>query len=451
MKNRLAAGPNSTSTVSATAAFVFALFLATGSAQAQQTGSDRNDNNGGDSGSNFGFRINLNDLINSVDRNKNRNRTRKRRRNTPARNTQNSPSTVPQFATRELLIIVDSNTDDATVDALLQDYGLTRIAESVIALIGQRIIRSRVGPPLSPQRTLQLSIDPRITFAQPNYLYTLSARKAAQYAVAKLGLEDVHSLSRGDGIIVGILDTGVNRAHPSLKGVVQDQEDFTGRKRNARESHGTAVASVIAARDGMIGVAPGAKVLSARVFARSKKYRQSLGHTFNLLRGVDWAVAGGAQVINMSFAGPADPIFQTMLKSASDAGVVVVAAAGNHGAKGPPAYPGAYDSVIAVTATDARDRLYKHANRGEYISLSAPGVNILAAHRSRSYETSSGTSMAAAYVTGAVALLRQSMPWLHPEDVVNRFTRTAVDLGQDGWDPLFGHGLLDIRRAFNEP
>ncbi len=448
MINRLAAGLNVTNTVTALAALVVAIILVVDSAQAQQTGREPNDGARNGTQPSFGFRLNLNDLISASKKNK----KRKKRKSTRQRNRQRPATTVPQFISRELLIIVDGDTDDAGVNQILQDYGLIRVADSLIALINQRIIRVRVGPPLSPQRTLQLSVDPRITGAQPNYLYTLSAKKKkkTQYAVRQLGIEDVHAVSRGDGAIVAVIDSGVNRKHPSLKGVIKDQEDFTGTRRNARESHGTAVASVIAARNGMVGVAPGAKVLSARVFARSKKYRQSSGHTFNLLRGVDWAVASGAQVINMSFAGPADPIFQAMLKSASEAGVIVVAAAGNHGAKGPPAYPGAYDTVIAVTATDSRNRLYKHANRGKYISLSAPGVNILAAHRSRSYETSSGTSMSAAYVTGAIALLKQSMPWLHPEDVVSRFTRTATDLGQDGWDPLFGHGLLDIRRAVND-
>lgn len=356
---------------------------------------------------------------------------------------------IPQFIPQELLLIVASDAQDAPVDQLLQDFGLTRISDTQITLISRRIVRVSVPQGFTPQQTLQLSNDPRVVGTQPNFLYALSQQATVQYAVNTLGIETVHNVVRGDDTIVAVIDSGVNKAHPSLNDVILAEENFTGKKRSARESHGTAVASIIAAREGMVGVAPGAKVLSARVFARSEQYRQSVGHTFDLLRGVDWAVASGAQVINMSFAGPADPVFETMLKSAADAGIVVVAAAGNYGAAAPPAYPGAYDSVIAVTATDASNKLYEHANRGKYISLSAPGVKILAARGTKGYGLNSGTSMAAAYVSGAAALLRQSQPTLGPDVFAKKLTDTAIDLGENGWDPLFGHGLLDIKRAIN--
>ncbi|MEM7429905.1 MAG: S8 family serine peptidase [Pseudomonadota bacterium] len=179
----------------------------------------------------------------------------------------------------------------------------------------------------------------------------------------------------------------------------------------------------------------------------SRRYRKSIGETFHLLRGLDWAAGNGAKVVNLSFAGPRDPLMERALRAAEEQGIVAVAAAGNRGPRAKPAYPAAYDDVIAVTATDQRDRLYRRSNRGDYIHIAAPGVNIFSASGKKGYRFRSGTSMATAYVSGAAAILLQRKPDLTPADIATRLAATAQDLGVEGRDRQFGHGLLNVLKA----
>ena len=133
-------------------------------------------------------------------------------------------------------------------------------------------------------------------------------------------------------------------------------------------------------------------------------------HTLAILKGLDWAVLNGARVVNMSFAGPNDPLLGQAIAAAVKQGVVVVAAAGNGGPDAAPAYPGAFPNVIAVTAIDDKDAIYKSANRGTYVAVAAPGVDIIGAAPKGGYEISSGTSMAAAHVSGIAALMLEKNP-----------------------------------------
>ena len=141
-----------------------------------------------------------------------------------------------------------------------------------------------------------------------------------------------------------------------------------------------------------------------RAFRGGKK-SPAQSTSLQLLKGINWAFDAGAKIMNMSFTGPMDPLLERIVKAAAEKGVIFIAAAGNNGPKGAPVYPAAYPEVIAVTATDEKDKLYGKANRGDYISIAAPGVDIIAPALKGSYELSSGTSMAAAHVSGVVALL----------------------------------------------
>jgi subtilisin family serine protease len=169
--------------------------------------------------------------------------------------------------------------------------------------------------------------------------------------------------------------------------------------------------------------------------------------TFSILKGMDWAVKQGARVVNMSFAGPRDPSLDRALKAAYDKGIVLIAAAGNAGPKSPPQFPGADPYVIAVTATDANDKLFPGANRGKYISVAAPGVDILAPAPDNGYQLTTGTSVAAAEVSGIVALLLERNPKLTPADVRRILTLSAKRLGPGERDDNFGSGLIDPLKA----
>jgi len=168
--------------------------------------------------------------------------------------------------------------------------------------------------------------------------------------------------------------------------------------------------------------------------------------TFNILLGLDWA-AKRVRVINMSFAGPRDPSAERALKNAHDKGIVLIAAAGNAGPKSPPLYPGAYPSVIAVTATDANDKLFTGANRGRYIAVAAPGVDILTTVPHGHYDFFSGSSFAAAQVSGVVALLLEREPKLTPVQVAALFHRTAHIIPASSGDPAASIDQIDACAA----
>ena len=165
--------------------------------------------------------------------------------------------------------------------------------------------------------------------------------------------------------------------------------------------------------------------------------------------GIDWAITRGARVINMSFAGPYDPMLQVALKKAHDKGVILVAAAGNMGPDSSPQYPAADENVIAVTAIDKNDRLLPRANQGPHIALAAPGVDIFEATPNASYDFTTGTSVAAAHVSGVAALLIERAPEIDSATLENILFSTAKDLGPPGRDSQFGFGLVDPYRALN--
>ena len=149
----------------------------------------------------------------------------------------------------------------------------------------------------------------------------------------------------------------------------------------------------------------------------------------------------------MSFAGPKDPSLERALKAAYDRDIVLIAAAGNAGPKSPPLFPGADPNVIAVTATDVDDKLFAGANRGKYVSVSAPGVDILVPAPENTYQITTGTSVAAAEVSGIVALLLERNPKLTPADIRRILTSSARRLGPGDRDENFGSGLVDPLKA----
>jgi subtilisin family serine protease len=180
-----------------------------------------------------------------------------------------------------------------------------------------------------------------------------------------------------------------------------------------------------------------------------KAFGSAGGNTFEIIKGLDWAAANGAKIVNMSFAGPPDPMLSRAIAVARRKGMVLIAAAGNAGPKSPPLFPAADPNVIAVTATDLDDKVFPGANRGKYIAVAAPGVDVLALSPGGRYEMSTGTSIATAHVSGLAALLLQRNPTLGHEGVRKILMSTAKDLGPKGHDPDYGAGLVDAYGALN--
>ncbi len=359
-----------------------------------------------------------------------------------------------RFVGNEVVLDMPSNVSPETLQTLAQRHHLSRVGSVSFGLTGHTLYRWRVddGRPVADViRDLQDEGD--VSGAQPNFTFTLQDQAGragsgegdpAQYAIAKLHLPEAHHLATGDHVLVAVIDSAVDSAQPELQGVIVGSFDAVGGAAMPH-SHGTAMAGAIAAHGRLMGAAPRVELLAVRAFGDGASGAQAT--TFNIIRGLDWAVAHGARVVNMSFAGPQDPVLQDALAQARQKGVILVAAAGNAGPKSPPLYPAADPNVIAVTATDADDRLFPQANRGSYIAVAAPGVDILVPAPNAGVQLTSGTSVAAAQVSGIVALLVERNRSLSPDQARNALMSTARHLGPPARDDGYGAGLANAWRA----
>jgi subtilisin family serine protease len=376
----------------------------------------------------------------------------------PQRSTRRGPSGAPAANERrlmpdEVVIEVANSVSAAQIDALQSRFRLARVESQTSQLSGTTLYRWRIPDRRSvPTVVRALEADRLVASAQPNYLFTLQQDEpravtegdAAQYELAKLRLPQAHGLAKGDKVLVAVIDSGVDASHPELAGAVAETYDALSAPLT-QHKHGTAIAGLIAAHGKLMGAAPGARILAVRAFDGAGASAE--GTTFNILKGLDWAAANGARVINMSFAGPSDPAVHRSLAAAHKKGIVLIAAAGNAGPKSPPLYPAADPNVIAVTATDANDKLFEQANRGRHIAVAAPGAQILVAIPDGGYEVSSGTSYSAAEVSGIAALMLERRGGLTPDKVRDILLATAKDLGPKGRDIMFGAGLADAYGA----
>src|SRR5262249_5619488 len=151
-------------------------------------------------------------------------------------------------------------------------------------------------------------------------------------------------------------------------------------------SHGTGMAGAIVAHARLLGVAPQARILAVQAFGPKDQTAEAT--TYNIGKGIDWAMSRGARVLNMSFTGDRDPAIEQRMTQAHRQGLVLIAAAGNGGPKSKALYPAAYPNVIAVTATDVDDKLFAKANHGGHIAVAAPGVDILLPAPEAGYQVS---------------------------------------------------------------
>jgi subtilisin family serine protease len=358
----------------------------------------------------------------------------------------------------EVVIEVDGAPTPEQVQALASRHGLVRVESQQFRLTGTTMFRWRIPDGRSVEQVIrELQADGTVLSAQPNYIFmaqqqplatdSVAARSdPSHYALSKLRVPLAHLHAKGGNVLVAVIDSKIDAQHPDLQGVIVDSIELIDPAGRA-EAHGTAVAGVIAAqgRQRVMGVAPAARILAVRALGDSR------GTGFNIIKGIEWATGRGAHVINMSFAGPRDPLMARALAAANRRGIVLVAAVGNAGPKSPPLYPADDPHVIAVTATDEDDRLFPASNRGRHIAVAAPGVDIELLAPGEGYQFASGTSLAAAHVSGIVALLLERKPGLSPGAVRHVLRSTARELGPQGLDDQFGAGLADALKAITVP
>lgn len=291
------------------------------------------------------------------------------------------------------------------------------------------------------------------------------------WGVTRIDAPKSWASSRGTGVKVSVIDTGIDKSHPDLVDNIAGGVNFVKSGRGARTTldpnawnddhgHGTHVSGTVAATDntiGVIGVAPQARLYGVKVLNSAGS-----GYTSDIISGIEWSVTNNMQVINMSLGMDTHvQALQDAVDAADTAGVVVVAAAGNSGdgnaTTNNVGYPAKYSSAIAVSATDSTDRIASFSSDGAEVEIAAPGVNIYSTTRGGGYGTMNGTSMAAPHVAGVVANilaapitaaadLNQDGLWSAGEARAY-LQMTSDDLGTSGRDVFFGYGLVDAEEV----
>ncbi|KAB1150631.1 type VII secretion-associated serine protease mycosin [Streptomyces luteolifulvus] len=291
--------------------------------------------------------------------------------------------------------------------------------------------------------------------------------RARQWALQAMHTQEAWQTTKGKGVTVAVLDTGVEDDHPDLDGNVLIGKDMIGfgaeRGERAWARHGTAMAGIIAGHghgagngDGVMGIAPEAKILPVRVIledgdAARAKARSTRGNA--LAQGIRWAADHGADVINLSLGDDSasahpEPTEDEAVQYALKKGSVVVASAGNGGEKGDHiSYPAAYPGVIAATAVDRYGTRASFSTRRWYATVSAPGVDVVIADPDHKYYEGWGTSAASAFVSGAVALIKAAHPSLTPAQIKQLLEDTARNAPSGGRDDSRGFGFIDPAAA----
>ncbi|MCU6797130.1 S8 family serine peptidase [Paenibacillus sp. WQ 127069] len=337
------------------------------------------------------------------------------------------------------------------------------------------------------QTIKELHSNPDVEYAQPVYVYRLSAPSVSSAVYAndllsqQWGIKASHldplwemvSEEKRKNIIIAIVDSGVDLNHPDLKDSLERGANFVNpslptANANDDNGHGTHVAGIAAAITnngiGIAGVAGGVRILPIKV-----TNAKGTGNSRSIGLGIIEAADRGASVINLSLGGDSiDPYLQDAIQYAQKKGAVVVAASGNEsnhatGVHAPVAYPAAYPGVISVGAIDEPETdditnnntgAYRYAyftNTGPELKVVASGVNIYSTVPGGANDMKSGTSMATPYVTGLAAMLKAANPKLNADQIQTIIINTATDLGVPGRDDIYGNGLIDGVRAFTTP
>ncbi len=271
-----------------------------------------------------------------------------------------------------------------------------------------------------------------------------------QWNLPMVGLPDAWRTSQGSGVVVAVVDSGVDASHPDLADRVLPDIDLTPGPDPLPEQidHGTRVASLIAGNAngfGMTGVAPQAQILPVEALDAT-----GVGDSATVARGIVAAVDAGARVINLSLGGPdPDPVLDSACAYAFSRGTVLVAAGGNSYLAGNRVqYPAASPNVVAVAAVDASGNPAGFSNTGRHIDLAAPGQDVLAAAPGGGFDRQSGTSFAAPHVAGAIALVAAANPALSAAQLADVTQLTAQDdASGNGRDEQLGYGVVRADRA----
>ncbi len=343
-----------------------------------------------------------------------------------------------------------SNPSDGKLKQILEEISgkVLNTLDSTIVFQSDRLSTAELIDYFTKQENVEYA-EPIYIYLQqvlPNdFLYT----EQYQWNLPVIQTEAGWDVTRGnEKVIIAVVDTGVDLNHPDLKNRltkgynVIDNNNFP----DDDNGHGTHVSGIIASetnnQEGGAGITWYNKIMPIKAM-ESEGY----GTSFNIAKGIVWAVEHGARVINLSLGNyHTSKIMKDAVQYAFDRNVVMVAAAGNDNTN-QISYPAAYPEVIGVSAMSYTGRLASFSNYGDYVDVTAPGVQIPSTYFNQQYAALSGTSMATPHVAGLAGLIFSANPKLSNRQVIKIIKNTAYDLGTPGDDVEFGHGLIDVKKA----
>ena len=303
----------------------------------------------------------------------------------------------------------------------------------------------------------ELESNPVVEYVEPNYVMNIQtvpndADYSKQWALPKMDLPAVWDGNRGnENVVIAILDTGLDYNHPDKPVRTALGYDFVNDDNSPQDDHGhgTYIAGVIAARSnnnaGIAGICWRCTVMPIKVMNQN-----GVGTYADVANGIVWAADHGADIINLSIGGYAvSQTLQDAVIYAQNKGVLIVAAAGNQGVNS-PLYPASFPNVIGVSATDENDERWARSNSGSYVDVSAPGVGVYGLGLNGQYRSQTGTSVAAAHVSGLAALFLSGEMGLSNNQLSQKLYNNAVDLGASGKDSLYGYGRVSSGIAEDE-
>lgn len=361
---------------------------------------------------------------------------------------ENGGGPVPEASTLELLVKFEVGNDERLFAQVGTDLNIQVVDQ--IPQLGVSVVRVVSSTPDRIPQALRLM--PGIAYVEPNYPVNIlgwpnDPDVAVQWHLAAIEAPAAWDMATGAGVVVGVIDTGVDPSERDLKDKIVPGYDFVNDDAEPwdDQGHGTRIAAIVAAAAnngyGGVGVAYDAQVMPLKALNNTGSGRHAW-----ISKAIIWATDHDADVINLSIGGPYhSQTLQDAVNYAWQHGVLLVAAAGNESTN-IPVYPAAYDPVLAVAGTTRDQQRAGFSNWGDYVAVAAPGTNILVTSGGN-HQMRNGTSFAAPQVSGVASLVLSRNPGLTASQVRDIIQTTANDLGSQGWDPFYGFGQVNAYQA----
>jgi subtilisin family serine protease len=362
----------------------------------------------------------------------------------------NTYNTDREYRKNELLLLYDAQQSSRFAEEVLQRYRLTQKRSDELNSIRTKMLT--VATNGQDPKALVATINKKEEKVEANLSSLFFTAAIANtnpspvgYPLGLTGIAQAHQFTKGAGVKIGMVDTPIDILHRSLDNSKVRRVELIPAGDANNQKHGTAIAGVLIGQNPRIGIAPEASLYAVSAFSTDPKNPNDRSSTAGLVaKAIDLCIQENVDILNLSFAGKNDPLVQKMVQRAINNGIIVVSSVGNGGPTAEPAYPAAFEDVLAVTAVDEQESLFGRANRGSYIDLAAPGVNIFTTSPAGTFDLATGTSMATAHVTGLIALLLS----MNKQGVTPKLLeQTAIDLGKQGRDNDYGYGLVNVDRA----